>query len=485
VKETLYCLVLQRKHETMRKVLFIDLLNLFWDHHGIYSLTAVMKKNNIDVHFAGTRNFKKALSKIEEVKPDLVLYSTFSTHLQTYKNFDKIAKQRLGIKSLIGGPAATFDWKLIKDSTIDAICVGEGEYAIVDFINNDFTSNKNIFYREENFPEEFYPLVDLDSLPLPDRDVVYQSDSLLRNMPSRQFFSARGCPYKCTYCFNHKFNTMFKGCGPIVRRKSVDYLFEEIKAIQEKYSLVDITFNDDLFVMNKKWFLEFAERFPKEIGLTYTCKLRANFVDEDIAKALKQSKCRNVNWSIESANDYLRNEILKRNMSKEQMLDAANILNKYGIPQRIALVIGLPGETFEQVMETLDFTMKTNVYMAHACIFDPFSGLELTDYAIEHGYLDPDHKVAKDFWSDSVLNYSRQEKNKIYKTMCLFPLFTTFRSFYYNKKLFKFVYSLPRIITRLIYEAIWPFKMAKLYVYKTPFVQKLRIVKRYLINQMY
>ena len=93
---------------------------------------------------------------------------------------------------MIGGPGPTFDHKAIENSSIDAYCVGEGEFALVDFIEGGFRPAKNIFLNGEKAVCGFYPFVELDNLPFPDRDIVYSCDPTLKNTPSKQFLSGEG-----------------------------------------------------------------------------------------------------------------------------------------------------------------------------------------------------------------------------------------------------------------------------------------------------
>ncbi|HNV85633.1 MAG TPA: cobalamin-dependent protein [Candidatus Omnitrophota bacterium] len=242
----------------MTTVVFFDSLSHFYDRHGIYSLSSVLKQNGIEVHFVRGPRQAKALQTIRSLAPDLLLYSAFSFAVPSFREFDKIAKQTLKANSLIGGPGPTFDWDCIKDSTIDAFCAGEGEIALLDYIQSGFRSRKNIAPKGSPGPSEFHPFAELDRLPFPDRDIVYRVDPTLRNMPSKQFLSGRGCPYDCTYCFNHKFREIFKTCGSVIRKKSVGYLLDEIRLVRGKYPLLTVVFNDDTFIIDKKWFLNFA-----------------------------------------------------------------------------------------------------------------------------------------------------------------------------------------------------------------------------------
>ncbi len=466
------------------KIVFVDLLNLYNDPHGIHALAGVLKRNGTRVFFIGSRSFSRVYKRIEAIKPDLICYSSFSATLPLYIEFDKRIKESFPVLSLIGGPGPTFDWSALLNSTIDAVCVGEGEYALVDFVNNGFQSTKNIFRRDDPFPDTFYPLVDMDELPFPDRSVVYDADRLLRDSPSKQFFSGRGCPYSCAYCFNHQFREMFKGCGPLVRKKSVDYLIEEINRVRKQYPLEEVIFNDDLFIMQKDWFSEFCERYPIEVGLPYTCNVRANLVDEDIADGLKNSLCQGVNWAVETGNDRLRNTVLKRNMSDEEIYHAARCLTKSGVLFRTGNIIGLPGETLDQMYETVEMNIKVKPYLGLANIFIPFPGLKLTQYAMEQGWCrQPDIRdLPKDYFSSTMLDFSTREKGQIYRLFCLFPIFVQWPALFHRSGIRRMLMRLPGIILRPVYELIYTVKMARLCVPRTPLTIRVRMALRHLRN---
>lgn len=465
-------------------VLFVDLAHLFNDPHGIYSMSAVFKAHNIDVHYVGTRRFGRAVKAVQQYKPDLLLYSSFSGNLSTYIAFDRLVKKHIKVVSLLGGPAATYDWQRLKGTTIDAVCIGEGELATLAFIENGFKPVKNVFHPEQEFPRDFFPLVNLNDLPFPDRSVVYNVDSLLRQAPSKQFFSGRGCPYACTYCFNHQFRQIFQGYGPVVRKKKVDVFIAEILEVKKQYPFCDIVFNDDTFIIDKAWFLEFADRFAADVAVSYTCNIRADLMDEEIAVALKKSGCRGVNWSIESGNEYLRNAVLKRQMTDEDIYHAADVLRRHNVPFRTGNMLALPGETFAQMLETVSMNIHIRPQFALPNLFVPFPGLALTQYAIAHHYYIPrkDQNVYKNYFTTSSMESTSQEKKQIYKLFCLFPLFVGFPVLFQNVRIRKFLFSLPCPVLRVFYEIYYTYCLASFYTPKAPWSHKIRMAKRYVID---
>jgi len=469
---------------TKFKVAFVDFSNNFFDRHPVYSLSAHLKRNGIETDYINSSSFSKAISRIKEIKPDLLLYSAYSRDIPLYIRFDKIAKENLNIKSVIGGAGPTFEWDILSRCSIDALCVGEGEYALVDFIKSGFSSSKNIITNQDKLPSEYYPFADIDNIPFGDRDLVYKNDYVLRNMPSKQFLAGRGCPYRCTYCHNNIQNKMFRNCGPVVRKKSVDYLIDEINDVKRRYPLSSVIFQDDTFILKKKWLFEFCERFPREVGLPYTCNIRASLIDEEIIRVLKESNCVCAYWSIESGNEFIRNSLLKRGESEEQILETGRLLNKYKIPHRSGGIVGLPGEKFEQMLETLEINIKVKPEFGFASIFIPFAGLELTEYAVKHNHLSKEalENLPANTHLCSVLNFTPDENLKIQKLTYLYPLFVSYPGLFYNRKMRNMLFKLPRFFLYVFFNIFSGYKLSKLYKVKTPLLLKIAIIWRYIKN---
>lgn len=464
------------------KLLFIDFSCNVFDKHHVYSLASFLAGHGMDVRYAAEAGFTSALATVTEERPDLLLYSAFSSDITLYEKFDRLVKERFPARSIMGGAGPTFDWSLAGCSTIDAICIGEGERALLEFVESGFTGGGNIIMNGGERPERLLPFVDLNSIPVPDRSLVYARDRLLREMPSKQFLSGRGCPYRCTYCYNSIFNETFKGCGPIIRKKSIDYLFEEIRRVQRQFPLKSVVFHDDTFIADRTWFYEFAERYPAEIGLPYSCCVRADLLNEDIVRALFESGCASANWSIECANDHLRNEVLKRRMSREQILEAGALLNRFKIPQKVGNMIGLPGETVADMRETLELNMAIKPGLALATIFVPYPSLELTNYAVEHGYLAPAglDTLPETYFKRTTLAYSETDQLTIRKLAWLFQIMVDHPALYRNKMLNRLLFALPPALVRLFFEVHYLYKFSRQYRVKSSLQQRVRVLWRHL-----
>jgi len=257
-------------------------------------------------------------------------------------------------------------------------------------------------------------LTDLDSLPLPARDLLYAENYFMAQNPIKAFMAGRGCPNSCSYCFNKRFNTMYRGKGPVMRTKSVSYLLREISDIAEKFPLRFIRFYDDIFGADSSWLEEFADRFPKNMGVPFCCNVRPNMVTDEYISLLKRAGCYSVYTAIECGDEKFRNEILHRHISDKQIYSACEKLRKQDIRIVSLNMIGLPGETEEQMLETIDMNRRAGVDLVDFNIFQPYPGTRAHEYCRENGYLKSDDVRCESFITESVLDIDPIFKQRIY-----------------------------------------------------------------------
>lgn len=464
-------------------VTFVDFSCYIFDRHHVYSLASYLEKHGVRTTYVNALSFAEAVKQVSELKPDLLLYSAVATDADVYVRFDRLVKERLKVRSIMGGPAPTYDHGLAKGNTIDAFCLGEGELALLEHIRSGFAGGKNIILNGADRPEGLHRFVDLDSIPIPDRTLVYDKDPILRHMSTKQFMMGRGCPYQCTYCHNEAFQQMFRGCGKVVRVKSVDYVIDEVLYTQKRWPSQNILFHDDIFLADRKWFFEFCERFPGKVGLPYSILARVNNLDEAVVKVLKESGCVFVSWSLECANDRLRNEVLKRRMTRGQIAEAGARLNRCGIPQKMGNLLGLPGETWRDMRETLEMNIAIKPQISLATIFTPYPGLEITRYALAQGFVTEQalRDLPTDYFTRTVLNYSDEDKRRISRLAWLFPLLVDFPVLSRNERAFQALLSLPLpdVLLRMFFEVYFLFKYSRQFKVKTPWSVSWLVLKRH------
>ncbi len=367
---------------------------------GILSLSAVLRAagHETGLALAERRGF---LARVRDFDPDVLAYSVTTGFHRFYLDINRQLRADLGrngkrVLSLFGGPHATFFPEMIEAEGVDIVCRGEGEDVIVDLANalgrgDDYSRIENLWVKNGAgiIRNDMRPLIEnLDRLPFPDRDLLFCQDRFTRDSPMKIFFPNRGCPYLCTYCFNHKYNELYRGKGNIIRYRSVGNLLAEIGDVRSKWPLKFIFFLSDNFILDREWVSEFAERYRREINLPFSCNVRANLVDEKVASDLKKAGCLSVIFGVESGDEHLRNDILKRQISDEIIIRAGSLLRSRGIHLYTQNILALPGETFQQALLTLNLNQQLRPSYAWASIFQPYPSNELTGYAIQSGYFD-------------------------------------------------------------------------------------------------
>ncbi|HAM55906.1 MAG: hypothetical protein A2X51_00330 [Candidatus Rokubacteria bacterium GWC2_70_24] len=421
------------------KVLFVERDVEYIDPMNIQLLSALAKQR-------GHSTFLTILSAddldadLRRIKPDLVAFSAKTGEHTTYFRANERVKQYSPkIFTIMGGPHPTFFPGLIETHDFDAVGVGECDEGwqelldaleagrSIDAIPNIVTrANASKVLRATTRASELVQLagaaasvrpeydleVDptflrprrtvLDTLPFYDRELVYRKTHLAR-FPLRSFMSSRGCPYQCTYCFEPKFNVMYAGKGPIYNRYSVKRLCAELAELKERWPTQFIKFYDDMFILDRKvdaWLEEFAEVYPREVGLPFFCLTRANVLTRENLAALTRAGLHSLTMSIEAGNEYVRNTIVKRHMRQQQIEDAYTLCWENGIVTFANTILGIPvrkeimaqqGKTaIDYDIESLDINIRCRVTYADFPVLHPYPGCELTEYAVKHGFFDGD-----------------------------------------------------------------------------------------------
>ena len=392
---------------------------------GLMQLIAIAKKLGHQCYFAAYKD-KKFFSLVKKVKPDMVAISIMSISDRSSKEIIKeIKRYNPGIFVLVGGPHPTYYPDFIKNSLADAICVGEGDEAFADVLraltrNKSIQKIPNIYTRNSQNPPR--PLIEnLDKLPFPDRDLIYQNSELGR-MKLKSFMATRGCPYDCSYCFNNAYKKLYRGKGKILRRRSVESLIEEIEWVQVNYPLEIIRFGDDNFVEGEtEWLEEFVRKYSQRIKLPFYCLLRPNVVTPRLAKLLKKAGCVSVATSIETGNERLRTQLLNRLVTDKQIISACKILVKNGIKTYTNIMLGLPETTINDELDSIKLAVRSKTTCAAFTIFTPFPGTALYNYCQEKNYLSNTKAPVfpRSTTDRSILNCFTEKEKDIQKNLML------------------------------------------------------------------
>jgi len=391
---------------------------------GIGSISAILKENGFQtslLHIVRPINKREFLRRIEREQPQLLAFSATTNVFPFIGQLSQWAKESFDIFQVCGGSHAILNPDLVfRNSSVDAVCIGEGEYAVLDLArhirdNQDINFIDGLWVKTDGHinRNRVRNLLDLNELPYPDKEIFNYSQ--LENAIQKKgvFMASRGCPYNCSYCCNRSIMSQL-GASPedFIRFKSVDYIIAEIQNELKKYPFVEhIHFDDDILVLRMDWFEEFVKRYKKEINLPYECNLRPELADNRVINLLKESGCDKALIGIESGNEDVRKNILNRDINDRFIADAFSELKRNNISTFSFNMVGFPNETIAQMLDTVKMNARLSVDQCQISIFYPYKKTSLYETCQQNGLISG--KTIQNYFSDSVLNFGYIKKNQI------------------------------------------------------------------------
>lgn len=377
------------------KILFVFSCDFNAQPLGIMTLAAVLKKHGHCCEFLDLKFESNIINKIKKIKPDIIAYSVVSFNWNFYKTINLKIKKKYSCFSIFGGPHCSTYPDFIYEEGVDAICIGEGEEALLELTdklqnNQNITDIKNLWIKKDGivYKNEIRPLIDnLDLLPFPDQELI-RKYQFYKNSGTYYFITSRGCKYNCPYCINHFYKKLYFNKGKYIRSRSVESAISELLILKNKYKAKLIVFVDDIFILDEEWLLKFAVQYKEKINLPFESYIRVELTNSKILSALKEMGCIAVYLGIETGNEVFRNKILGRSMTNEQIINTSILVQQFGIKTMALNMMGLPDETLDNAIETLLLNATCKITYPLCFIFQPFPNLELTSYAIEKGYFD-------------------------------------------------------------------------------------------------
>lgn len=401
---------------------------------AIEILSSYMKQDGIDVEMihlnyeygVHPEDHEEIIGRIREFKPDVVgITSTTFQYPVSCRVAEKIKEHGFGGLVILGGIHATIAPDDLAASPFDAFSIGEGEITLTTLMKRyvhgeDITAIKGLDIKSDGkIIRNGYPdvLEDLDVLPVRDYEII-DAKKILEL--SKGWFSvsfSRGCPYACKFCINQKLRKDFVASTKVryYRCQSVDKVITDLLQYINDYPMIKMfNFDDDLLIMDKKWFSEFAAAYRIKIyeryGIKYVINTRANLITEEVVKDLKDSGCHECQVGFETGNEELRNGVLAKEITNVQLEKAFDLFNKYGVRSLAYTMLGIPGESEDSVRETVKKLVRLKPTLIRMTFFEPFIGTPLYEYCIENDlfndqYLNIDNFTKSVVKMDNITNY--------------------------------------------------------------------------------
>ena len=302
----------------------------------------------------------RVIKEISYQKPDLVAITAITPFYRWALNISENIKKIIDVPIILGGiHASAVPERVLKNKSIDMICIGEGEEPLLDVVKTIEKSDyeklktiKNIWYQDNNKKIYKNPprclIENLDGLPFPDKNLFYEKSKAFSNRYLA--ITSRGCIFNCTYCSNNVWRNVYDGTSMWnVRKRTVDNVINELLEAVDRWHPKVVSFVDDAFDMDKKWLEEFAIKYGKEIGLPFTSFAHPKFVDKKLTDLLKKAGLLGFELGVQSLNEDIKKGILHRYETNNEAITAIKNIKAAGAEVHVDHIIGLPGETEEDL----------------------------------------------------------------------------------------------------------------------------------------
>jgi anaerobic magnesium-protoporphyrin IX monomethyl ester cyclase len=327
------------------------------------------------------------IDDIEKESPHILGFSLTTRQWLRAVNVAREIRNNMDIPIIAGGSHPTFAAPSVLESgAFDYVCIGEGEKAVCDILScmekgEDIRTARisNIWVKGSG-PPKLRPPASVDSLPFMARDILNETHGIVH------INAMRGCPFPCAFCAGGAIGRLYE-TREYVRRRSVNNVLMELHYIRENGPIHYVIFLDDTFTIHKGWLEEFCTVYGREIGAGFSINARADTVSPDMVSMLAQAGCKHIVYGVESGSRRVREEILNRPGDNRQFIDVFRWTKEAGIMATANYVIGIPGETHEDIAQTLALNDELAPDDFGYFVFYPYPGTPLFEICRERGYL--------------------------------------------------------------------------------------------------
>ena len=364
--------------------------------------------------------YKEFLLKIVEEKfiPDIVGISTlFSTSYYNMLDIAKISKQCFTDALIIagGGIPTNLYKKIFEDSVyFDALCFGEGEKPLLELLKakdkkkyfikspNWITKEKSI--KEETFKYDF--ITNLDEIPFYDYEILdsYELKPTMQNYFNYNleghifsYMTSRGCPYHCSFCASHTVH------GRKMRFHSIERIKDDFLILKNKFNVKIINFLDDHLIYNSERMEKIIEN-ANNIGLQlyFQNGIALASLTFNMLTTLKKTGVTDLVLPVESGSSKVLKKIMHKPASLKMATQVVNDCRKLNIDTNINILIGLPGETQQDIEDTRIFLRTLNANWFKIMVATPLVGSEIHNICVKEQYIKKDNVIGD--YKNAVIN---------------------------------------------------------------------------------
>jgi anaerobic magnesium-protoporphyrin IX monomethyl ester cyclase len=375
----------------------------YWQPIGILYVAASLREAGHEVRFfnGAFRGREEILRGLEDLRPGIVgLYATAFGWRKALQAAEDVRRILPGAFIVAGGPYPTYAGAagLREAPGLDAVVVGEGEDALVELAGRlgraePLDGLAGLCFRRggeivENPPRPL--LLDLDRLPFPARDLLGEREvyvpppATYRRTPVAVMITSRGCNRRCIFCYQ-----MDRARRHGIRYRGVDNVLAEIRHLAAS-GYREIKFLDDTLAADRPRALEIARRIKAErLDVVWFASACVHQVDRELLGAFRDAGCWAILFGAESG--VQRNlDALRKGITVEQTRRAVRAAKAAGLAVHTPFIFGIPGQTYEEGLETIRFACELDPDIASFHALTPFPGSELWERRHELGTVSED-----------------------------------------------------------------------------------------------
>jgi anaerobic magnesium-protoporphyrin IX monomethyl ester cyclase len=327
---------------------------------------------------------------LREFRPDIVGIQVLIMSYGGSKPIARVVKETLPEALVaLGGPHATESGEaMLRDCPhFDVIVIGEGEATFEELMDAVADGSgpgavAGLAWRDgadvrTSAARPFIP--DIDALPYPARHLFptdgYRYSPLLRGNNIFDLVTARGCPFRCTFCHTKAL--------PRFRMHSVERVISEIKMLRDTWHADALYFHDDVLTVNRRRTMELCDRMIDErLVVPWSCLTHVAVVDRELLEHMKAAGCYQIWFGIESGVQRLL-DFVQKDFQLEQAVQALRHCNDAGIMAHTLFILGLPTETPEESEQTIRFAIKLDPCFAQFSLATPLRGTRMYEQMLD------------------------------------------------------------------------------------------------------
>ncbi|WP_347067635.1 radical SAM protein [Flavobacterium sp. WV_118_3] len=386
---------------------------------GLLYISGYLLERNIpnSVYDSTFYSQQEQLDYIIEMQPDVIaIYTNLMTKVEVIRLI-RILKTdyRYGFPRIIlGGPDVTYNCENYLNAGADFLIIGEGEettYQLYQAImeQSDYTVVDGIAFFDNGQlikTKARTKFRELDELPLPNREAApiekyLQTWKTNHGKSSMTISTQRGCPYTCKWCSTAVY-------GQSYRRRPAQQVAAEMRLLKDQYNPDTLWFVDDVFTVSHKWLTEFhKEVLAQDAKVPFECITRAERLNDAILQLLKEAGCYRIWIGAESGSQKII-DLMDRRVDVSVVKQAIQKTNALGIETGTFIMVGYPGETEDDIHQTIQYLKEANPTEYTITVAYPIKGTSLYDEVESRITVQPDWETSTDRQIDFKRTYSRK-----------------------------------------------------------------------------